>query len=131
MSRANSNSHETVSAGFVRRRFGATAVARACAMAIVAFACSAAVTVEPVWASLPVPTSCQDDLGGANDEPGQKDLTGFCVDVGNGSPFDLLTSLNFDIITLSGGNTADGCTLYDTDGDDNANVAICVTLNGG
>jgi hypothetical protein len=75
----------------------------------------------------PVFTGCQNDVQGANDEPGQKDLTRFCVAAGNG-PFQLFTQWDWDLIALSGGNTGDACTLYDTDGDGNANVAVCVTI---
>ena len=81
-------------------------------------------------AVLPVPTDCQDDVQGANDQPGQKDLTKFCVAAGN-SPYELYTKFNFDEQNISGGNTNNACTLYDTDGDANANIVVCVTTEDG
>ena len=82
----------------------------------------------PSWAVLPVPTNCQNDVDGANDQPGQKDVTRYCVDIGNGSPYELLSLTNWDEIELSGNNTADLCTLYDTDNDRLVNLAVCTTL---
>jgi hypothetical protein len=82
-------------------------------------------------AVLPVPTDCQNDVLGANDQPGQKDLTKFCVAAGNGSPYDLYTKWNFDEQNISGGNTNDACSLYDTDSDGNANLVVCVTTEDG
>ncbi len=82
------------------------------------------------YAVLPIPTDCQSDVHGANDEPGQKDLTQFCAESGDNSPYELHTLWNWDIISLSGNNTGDGCTLYDTDSDGNANLAVCVTIEG-
>jgi len=73
---------------------------------------------------------CQNDVQGANDQPGQKDLTKFCVAAGNGSPYELYTKWNFDEQNISGGNTNDACSLYDTDGDGNANLVVCVTTGG-
>jgi hypothetical protein len=43
---------------------------------------------------------------------------------------ELATSTNLDLITLTGGNTADVCSLYDTDNDNNVNLAVCITLGG-
>src|SRR5437867_8971114 len=70
---------------------------------------------------------CANDAQGANDVPGQKDLTRMCVAPGSG-PYELYTRWNWDITSISGaGNTADACSLYDTDGDGLANLAVCVT----
>jgi len=87
----------------------------------------------PAAAQLPVPTSCQVDVQAENDEPGQKDLTQFCVDSGDNSPYELHTLWNWDLVTLPGGNTGDACTLYDTDnpGDGLADLAVCVTIVDG
>src|SRR5206468_2347136 len=67
---------------------------------------------------------------GANDQPGQKDLTRMCVAAKTGPSdlFELYTKWNWDITSLSGGNTADACSLYDTNGDGLVNLAVCVTL---
>jgi hypothetical protein len=88
------------------------------------------VLASPAAAALPTPTNCQSDVQGANDQPGQKDVTEFCVDIGS-SPFELYTSMSLDLETLPGGNTADMCTLFDTDADGNVNLAVCVTLVDG
>jgi len=77
---------------------------------------------------LPVPTNCQPDVDGANDQPGQKDVSQYCIDVGDGSPYELIVSTNWDNTTLTGNNTADVCTLFDTDNDGLANIAVCATL---
>src|SRR5438876_3696468 len=47
----------------------------------------------------PPPTfaGCQNDVQGANDVPGQKDLTRFCVAGGNGT-FELFTQWNWDLV---------------------------------
>lgn len=67
------------------------------------------------------------DVGGANDQPGQKDLTLQGGDNSSSAWFD--TFIQWDESTVSGGNTLDGCSLIDTDGDGNANAAVCATLN--
>ena len=90
----------------------------------------------------PIPIQCQIDVGCSamkqengfcpNDETGQKDLTQFCVDPGENTPFDLHSKWNWDEVNgFSGGNTGDACTLYDTDSDGNINYAICVTITDG
>jgi len=85
----------------------------------------------PARAVPPIPTACQNDLQGANDEPGQKDLTRYCADPGSGDPYEVHTLWNWDLVTLPGGNTGDGCILFDTDADFNVNLAVCVTIRDG
>src|ERR1044071_9518695 len=70
--------------------------------------------------------TCTNDTAGANDEPGQKDLTQLCVD-NAGLPTSLQVTWNWDEISVSGNNTLDACSLYDTDNDGNVNFALCVT----
>jgi hypothetical protein len=68
------------------------------------------------------------DDQGANDAPGQKDLTLQGTnnsDVANGN---LWVVWNWDDTQVSGGNTMDACTLFDSDADGNANLAVCLTL---
>jgi hypothetical protein len=67
------------------------------------------------------------DEGGKDDAPGQKDLTATSSD---STATDLILTVNWDITSLNGGNTADACYLFDSDGDGFANVAICVTWGG-
>src|SRR5687768_1878355 len=69
---------------------------------------------------------CTNDTAGANDEPGQKDLTQLCID-NAGLPTSLTISWNWDEISVSGNNTLDACALFDTDGDGNVNFSLCVT----
>ena len=69
---------------------------------------------------------CTNDQQGPDDEPGQKDLNQFCnlgPCVGGNS-----YSWNFDDTNWTGTNTGDACALFDTDGDGNANRAVCVTV---
>ena len=66
---------------------------------------------------------CTNDTAGANDEPGQKDLTRLCVD-NAGLPTSLTVLWNWDEVTVSGNNTLDACALFDTDGDGNVNFFI-------
>ena len=82
----------------------------------------AVIAFSPVLAVL----ACVNDTAGANDEPGQKDLTMLCVDTA-GLPTSLSVSWNWDQINVSGDNTLDACSLFDTDGDGNVNFALCVT----
>jgi len=88
-------------------------------------------TVSPAVAALPEPTACFNDLQGANDEPGQKDITRFCAEEGTGTPFEIHTIVDWDDIALSGNNTQDICTLFDSDDDGLADLAVCTTLVAG
>ena len=71
---------------------------------------------------------CTVDQQGANDEPGQKDLTKYCADTTG------VTSVSvgwqWDETSWSGANTGDACILFDTDNDTNINNALCATING-
>jgi hypothetical protein len=86
--------------------------------------------VHAADAVLPVPTDCAIDAGGANDAVGQSDLTKYCANLGDGSPYELHTISNIDVTSLSGGNTADVCQLFNTDGDAFADLAVCVSAQG-
>src|SRR5262245_45079333 len=89
------------------------------------------------------PNNCVlSDLQGADDEPGQKDLTEFCSGLTTEYPgaqaclfnsgFDFSIQWQWDDVAVSGGNTADACALFDTDSprDGKANYAVCVTIGG-
>src|SRR5262245_49906185 len=52
--------------------------------------------------------TCVNDTLGANDEPGQKDLTQLCIDDA-GLPNTLQVTWNWDEISVSGNNTLDAC----------------------
>ena len=69
------------------------------------------------------------DEQGANDEPGQKDLTRLGIDYA-GLPTAVWVQFNLDDTAWSGANTGDGCTLFDTDDDLNVNFALCATVSG-
>jgi prealbumin domain-containing protein len=67
------------------------------------------------------------DVQGANDQPGQKDLTAHATYL---TLNDLYVGWKWDDTGLSGTNTGDGCALFDTDGDGKVNGALCVTISG-
>jgi hypothetical protein len=71
----------------------------------------------------------QQDESGPNDVPGQKDLNLQAVDT-SGLPTSLQVYWNWDETGISGNNTLDACTLFDTDNDAKANFAVCVTAGG-
>jgi len=65
------------------------------------------------------------DDQGANDEPGQKDLTAQASAFDSGSFF---TAWKWDDTSWSGKNTGDACSLFDTDANGLVDYAICVTV---
>jgi uncharacterized protein (DUF2141 family) len=75
------------------------------------------------------PSKCVNDTAGANDEPGQKDLTQLCIDDAGLPTYEHVT-WNWDELGTSGSNTLDGCALFDTNGDGNINYSVCVTTTG-
>src|ERR1051325_1364978 len=81
---------------------------------------------------VPPPYFAVADSGGANNGPGQKDLTqmGWFEDVTtSGGPYiDLFWS--WDEITIGGGNTLDGCALFDSNGNTLIDFAICGSATG-
>ncbi|HET8944636.1 MAG TPA: hypothetical protein VFO59_07635, partial [Dehalococcoidia bacterium] len=68
------------------------------------------------------------DENGPNDVPGQKDLTRLSVDTISGG---LAVTWNWDVVSLSGNNTADACSLFDSDGDGFANFSLCEVWDNG
>jgi hypothetical protein len=74
---------------------------------------SALLSAGNAW-SLPLANNCQVDPVGANDRPGQRDVTMFCVDTGASDPWELHAVVNLDEIAVSGGNTIDSCMLFNT-----------------
>lgn len=74
------------------------------------------------------PANCQDDTRGANDRPGQRDVTRFCIDDSAESPWEMYSLVNMDDIRVSGANTIDVCALFNTDGDAFVDLAVCATL---
>lgn len=76
-----------------------------------------------------IPDVCTIDVQGANDQPGQKDLTRFCKSASD--PAGTMTvSWNWDETAWSGNNSGDSCALFDTDADGFVNYAVCVTVRG-
>src|SRR5262249_12012033 len=68
------------------------------------------------------------DDNGPDDEPGQKDLSFLTVDYGSpGAPL-INVQWGWDDTATSGANTRDGCVLFDSDRDGNANFSVCVTV---
>jgi uncharacterized repeat protein (TIGR01451 family) len=74
-------------------------------------------------------SSCVVDTAGANDVPGQKDLTKLCADY-SGLPSTLATTWNWDETGTNGANTMDACNLFDNNGNGNADTAVCVSTTG-
>jgi hypothetical protein len=68
------------------------------------------------------------DEQGADDQPGQKDLSSQAV--ASPAPGDLWVAWKWDVTSLSGGNTGDACALFDTNTNSKVNFAICVTIAG-
>jgi hypothetical protein len=67
------------------------------------------------------------DVLGANDEPGQKDLTAQASAFHDGSFY---SAWKWDDTSWSGKNSGDGCNLFSSDGDEFANYAVCATIGG-
>ena len=68
------------------------------------------------------------DQQGANDEPGQKDLTAQAsVTDGDGH---FWTAWRWDDTSWSGKNSGDGCSLFTSDGDEFVDYAVCATIGG-
>jgi hypothetical protein len=67
------------------------------------------------------------DTLGADDQPGQKDLNSQSSVSDGGF---LWVSWKWDDTKWPGGNTGDACALFSTDGDQNINFAVCVTVGG-
>src|SRR5688572_29138285 len=78
--------------------------------------------------SMFVPQVFVDDAG-ADDESGQKDLNVLSVDYANQGAGTLAVTWNWDNTSTSGANTRDACSLFDTDGDGNANFSYCVIVD--
>ncbi len=75
-------------------------------------------------------SGCVNDTAGANDEPGQKDLTRLCVDE-TGLPNTMQVVWNWDDLGTTGNNTMDACGLFDdSDADVNADYSICIITGG-
>jgi len=67
------------------------------------------------------------DDAGANDEPGQKDLTAQDSVFESGSN-DFYSAWKWDDTSWNGNNTGDACSLFDTDGNGLVDFAVCVTI---
>jgi hypothetical protein len=104
----------------------------ACALLLTAFAAAGVLTdARPAAAE----AACVFDTGAADDiNSTQKDLNELCLSVGNDGGFPGCSSSDanlmwtWDDTGLTGSNSADACALYDTDGDGNANFALCTSI---
>jgi hypothetical protein len=65
------------------------------------------------------------DTAGANDEPGQKDLTAQGSVIVSGT---LYSMWQWDDTSWNGNNTGDGCSLFSDDGDQLVDYALCATV---
>ena len=86
-----------------------------------------ATLIVPFAASAALKT--QIDENGANDVPGQKDLTLQFQDTAN-LPTSMIVGWNWDETNFSGNNSGDGCALFDTNGNGKADFALCVSIGG-
>src|SRR3989344_5172304 len=75
-------------------------------------------------------SACTNDLQGANDEPGQKDLTKMCADLATAGSGYVTVNWNWDDTAWSGNNSGDACALFDIDNDGKANYSLCAVVNG-
>ena len=76
--------------------------------------------------AIPDASFIEDDQG-ANDEPGQKDLTAQASAFHEGSFY---SAWKWDDLSWSGKNTGDGCSLFTDDADDFVDYAVCATIGG-
>ncbi len=67
------------------------------------------------------------DQGGVDDVSGQRDLNSMTVDLPANA---FSVAWTWDDTAWSGNNTGDACALFDTNGDGNVNVAVCVSVGG-
>ncbi|MDH4116000.1 MAG: hypothetical protein OEW30_01245 [Acidimicrobiia bacterium] len=96
---------------------------------VLAIAVAGATLLGGALPAVAIPITIVDDAG-PDDEPGQKDLNQLTVDFDPGDG-DLSVTWNWDAISVSGANTGDACSLYDTDDDGNANYSLCVIWDNG
>lgn len=97
------------------------------ALAVAAMAIAGVATSANTHPALSTFQTSTDALG-SNDVPGQKDLTMQGTNNSAESTGDLWVMWAWDDTSVSGNNTLDACTLFDTDADGNANLALCLTL---
>jgi hypothetical protein len=109
-----------------RRRFTLLPVAALIGLLLLMVASQAIGAPDPDAGTYTIVT----DENGANDVPGQKDLTLQGVDKSGLAGGVLKVLWNWDELGTSGNNSMDACTLFDTDGDSRANNAVCVITNG-
>ena len=81
-----------------------------------------------VSAAAAAPVTIVDD-NGPDDQPGQKDLSFLTVDYGLPGATTINVQWGWDDTATTGANTRDGCALFDSDRDGNANFALCVCVN--
>ena len=81
-------------------------------------------------AAPPVRAGCVPDILGADDQPGQKDVSQLCEPGPTCASNQLSLRWQFDDISWSGSNTGDGCALFDINDDGLADRAVCVTIFG-
>jgi uncharacterized repeat protein (TIGR01451 family) len=71
---------------------------------------------------------CINDVDGANDEPGQGDMTKMCIDLSPANPDTYGISWNWDNTEGSGANTYFACALFDNNGNGMVDYSMCVQL---
>ncbi len=81
--------------------------------------------VVPAVAAAPIQL---DDVQGADDEPGQKDLSFMTVDYEPETADTIVVTWGWDDTATSGNNTRDACTLFDTNVNGNADFSYCIVV---
>ena len=80
-------------------------------------------SLMPLSAAAAAPVTIVDD-NGPDDQPNQKDLSFLTVDYGLPGATTINVQWGWDDTATSGANTRDGCALFDSDRDGNANFAL-------
>ncbi len=113
----------------LRQKYQKTASRLSNSLIAILFLCTYSISALLPFVSIETAAAapvCSVDSAGANDVPGQKDLTQMCVDPVTGE-----VTWNWDETSVNGANTLDGCALFDTDGDGYVNRALCISTTDG
>lgn len=76
---------------------------------------------DEIWA-------CTPDVNGSNDFGGQEDLTQMCTDVNPDNASNFGVRWSWDETWIGGGSAYFSCSMFDNDGNGNADYAICIQI---
>jgi hypothetical protein len=133
MQNRRSDSHQGPTAPSTSVRRGRMALFAGIAMALMVgvFASQAAALGPQDPGPVPLQSSfkIQNDVSGADDQPGQKDLN--LQGIYSAAPGDLWVEWQWDDTAVSGGNTGDACALFDSGTlNGKVNFSVCATIAG-